>query len=300
VKNLLKMSSTAGFIEDGDKLYLIGEPALVLANIFNRESRRPLSQGVISAGEEEAEKILSVLVENILGRASVEGETCFYSVPAAPIDKDMSIIFHQAMFSKIIANLGYEPHAKNEAAAIVYSNAAKEKFSALSISWGAGMVNVCLMYQTLEGMTFSLSRGGDWIDVNAAQATGTTATRITAIKEQGVDLLDASKGDPKNSREREAIQVYYKSLVMYALDSIKNEFVKRRGTINLPESIPIILSGGTAKAANFKEFFEDAFNSIKETFPIPISEIRMASDPLNAVAQGLLVASMNHDEGMSG
>jgi hypothetical protein len=83
------------------------------------------------------------------------------------------------------------------------------------------------------------------------------------------------------------------------LDSIKNEFLKRQGTIELPHAIPIIISGGTAKAKNFKEFFESAFNSVKDKFPIPISEIRMATDPLNAVAQGLLVASLNYDEGQS-
>jgi hypothetical protein len=201
------------------------------------------------------------------------------------------------MFSKLIGSLGYSPKAMNEAAAISYSNAAKEQFSSLSISFGAGMVNICLMYQTIVGMSFSLSRGGDWIDSQAAKAVGSTASRLQSIKEKGIDLMDPERGDPKNIREREALSIYYKSLAMFALNTIKNEFMKRQSTIELPNAIPIILSGGTAKATNFKEFFETAFNEIKEKFPIPISEIRMASDPLNAVAQGLLVAAMNYDEG---
>lgn len=298
VKNMFKLSKT-DFIEAGDKLYIIGDAALVMANIFNKNARRPLSQGVISPGELEAERVLAVLLDNILGKAPNQGETCFFSVPAAAIDKPMDIIYHQAMFSKIVESMGYKPHALNEAAAIVYSNAAKENFSALSISFGAGMVNVCLMFQTMIGMSFSISRGGDWIDINAARSTGTTASRITAIKEDGTDLMDSSRGDTKTQREREAIQVYYKSLVMYALDSIKEEFLKRRGTINLPNAVPIIISGGTSKATNFVEFFKTAFESIKDQFPIPISEIRHASDPLNAVAEGLLVAGLNYDEGIS-
>lgn len=298
VKSMLKLNSDTDFIEAGDKLYIVGDPALVLANIFTREARRPLSQGVISPGELEAEKVLAVLLDSVIGKAANKGETCFFSVPAASIDKEMDVIYHSAMFSKLISDMGYEAHALNEAAAIVYSNAAKEKFSALSISCGAGMVNVCLMYQTMIGMEFSLSRAGDWIDQSAARACGTTASRITSIKEKGVDLMNIEQGDAKTSREREAIQVYYKSLVMYALDTIRNEFMKRQGTINLPDAVPIILSGGTAKAKNFKEFFETAFNEKKDTFPIPVSEIRLANDPLNAVAQGLLVAAMNYDEGI--
>lgn len=295
-KNMLGMSKV-DFIEGEDKLYIIGDAAVVMANMFKREARRPLSKGVISPGELEAEKILLVLLDNIMGKAAHENETCFYSVPGNPADRDMDVIYHQAMFSKLIGSLGYKAVALNEAAAISYSNAAKENFSSLSISFGAGMVNVCLMYQTMIGMAFSISRGGDWIDEQAAKAVGSTSSRLQSIKERGVDLMEPIKGDPKSQREREALTIYYKSLVLYAFDSIKKEFEKRRGTIDLPHSVPIILSGGTSKAGNFLEFFRSAFDSVKDKFPIPISEVRMASDPLNAVAQGLLVAALNYDEG---
>lgn len=298
VRNMMKMSGVS-FIESDDKLYIVGDPAITMANIFNKEARRPLSKGIISPGESEAEKILKILLSNVLGSVRVENETCYFSVPAAPIDRETDVVYHQAMFSKLISDLGYKPVHLNEAAAIVYSNCAKEQFSALALSFGAGMVNVCLMYQTMIGMAFSISRGGDFIDENAARATGSTASRIMSIKEKGINLLDPTEGDPKTFREREAINIYYKSLVFYALDMIKAEFLKRKSSIELPKSIPIVLSGGTALAKNFQEFFETGFNAVKEKFPIPVSDIRLAVDPLNAVAQGLLVAAMNHDEGQA-
>ena len=297
VKNMLGMSKI-NFIEAGDTLYIIGDPALVMANMFRREMRRPLSQGVLSPGESEAEKVLSILVETILGKAKNVNETCFFSVPAASIDRQMDIIFHQAMFTKLITNLGYKALPLNEAAAIAYSNAAKEGFSALTLSFGAGCINVCLMYQTMIGLTFSISRSGDWIDESAARVTGSTAGRIMALKEKGIDLMDLSQGDPKNAREREAIQVYYKSLVMYALDSIKKEFARRKSGFELPTAVPVILSGGTALARGFRDFFTTAFDLVKDKFPFQVSEIRMASDPLGDVAKGLLIAAMNYDEGI--
>lgn len=298
VKNMMKMSGV-DFIESDDKLYIIGDSAVVMANIFKQEARRPLAQGVIAPGELEAEKILLVLLKNILGNARVKNETCYFSVPAEPIDHNADIIYHQAMFSKLVGSLGYNPISLNEAAAIVYSNCAKEQFSALALSFGAGLVNVCLMYQTMIGMAFSLARAGDFIDESAARSTGTTSSRIQAIKEKGLNLMDPAEGEAKTLREREAISIYYRSLILYALDTIKNEFEKRKGTIELPHSIPLILSGGTSLAKQFKEFFETGFNAVKEKFPIPISEIRMAENPLMAVAQGLLVAAMNHDEGQN-
>jgi hypothetical protein len=295
VKNMLKMSKT-DFIEAGEKLYIIGNSALTMANIFKREARRPLSKGTLAPGESEAEKILLTLIDNILGKAVTLNETCFYSIPGNPNDRSMDIVYHSAMLSKLISSLGYKPVAMNEAAAISYSNAAKENFSSLSISMGAGMVNVCLMFQTMIGMSFSVIGSGDWLDESVAKATGTTGSRIQAVKERGLNLLDPNEGDSKTFREREALVIYYKSLILRVLDSIKNEFLKHQG-IELPNAVPIILSGGTALAKGFKDLFEAGYSSIKNNFPIPVSEIRMATDPLNAVAQGLLVAAMNYDEG---
>ena len=31
---------------------------------------------------------------------------------------------------------------------------------------GAGMCNVCVMYQGMSALSFSVARGGDWIDEN--------------------------------------------------------------------------------------------------------------------------------------
>jgi hypothetical protein len=296
IKNMLTLSKI-NFIESDDKLYLVGDPAVTMANIFRREVRRPLSKGVLSPGELEAEKILMILLDNILGKAKTQGEICYFSVPGNPADRSLDVVYHQAMFSKLIGSLGYKPIALNEAAAIVYSNCAPEQFSGLAISMGAGMVNVALLYQTIIGMSFSIINSGDWLDESAAKATGTTASRVQAIKERGLNLMDPNEGDSKTSREREALTIYYKSLILRVLESIRVEFEKHRGNIDLPYSIPIILSGGTSLAKNFKELFESGFNTVKAKFPISISEIRMAKDPLNSVAQGLLVAALNYNEG---
>jgi len=271
---------------------------VTMANIFRKDPRRPLSKGVLSPGEVKAEKILLILIENILGKAQTPGEICYFSVPGKPVDReDMDIVYHQAMLSKLVESLNYKAVAMNESAAIVYSNCAKEQFSAVAISFGAGQVNVALVYKTMIGMTFSIIGSGDFLDESAAKATGSTPSRVQAIKERGLNLLDPNDGDPKTLREREALIIYYKSLILKVLDSIKNEFLHRRGTIELPEAIPLILSGVTSLAKGFKELFESGFASVKANFPFSVSEIRMAKDPLGSVAQGLLVAALNHDAG---
>lgn len=292
VINMLKMSNVS-YVKEGDSVYIVGEPALSVANLLKREARRPLSRGVIASGELDAEKMLVLLLKNILKQPQVENENVYYSVPAKSIDVDMDVVYHEAMFKKIIETFGYRATAMNEAAAIVYSNCASDGFTALASSFGAGMVNTALVFQTMVGMAFSVSRSGDWIDQSSAKAVGSTATRIMSIKEKGVDLLNPTAGDPKQVREREAIVVYYRNLIHYVIDSIKKEFKKDNSQIELPDEIPWIISGGTAKAKNFLEFFKAEFEKEKDTFPIKISEIRMANDPLNDVAKGLLIAAMN-------
>jgi len=292
VINMLKMSNVS-YVQEGDTIYIVGEPALSVANLLKREARRPLSQGVISAGELDAERMLVILLKSILSKPTVEDEKVFFSIPAKAIDRDMDVIYHEAMFKKIIESFGYKAKSMNEAAAIVYANCAADGFTALASSWGAGMVNTALVYKTMVGMSFSLSKSGDWIDKSAAKAVGTTATRIMAVKERGVDLLDPLAGESKSLREREAVVVYYRNLIHNVIDAIKREFKKDSSTIELPASIPWIVSGGTSLAKNFLEFFKKEFEKERATFPLNISEIKMAKDPLNDVAKGLLIAAMN-------
>jgi len=293
-KNMLKMSKVS-FIEKGDTLYIVGDPALKIANMMKREARRPLSKGVISAGEREAENILYILLKEVVGDPAQKGEVCFYSIPAAPVDAEGDVAYHEAIFKKILEQIGYTAQPMNEATSLVFSNCSDEAFTALATSFGAGMVNSALVYQTMEGMKFSVARSGDWIDENAARAVGMTASQIMAIKERGVNLLDPTDGDPKHLREREAIIVYYKNLIKYVVDNIKREFRKTESAVQVDEPLPWVLSGGTAKAKNFLELFQAEFDKVTD-FPIPISEIRLANDPLNDVAKGLLIAAINFSE----
>jgi hypothetical protein len=131
---------------------------------------------------------------------------------------------------------------------------------------------------------------GDWIDLGAAKSIGSTASRICAIKEKGIDL-NAPVG-----REQEALTFYYKNLIEYAIDQIALQFASVQGRFTLPKPIPIVVSGGTSKAGGFLDLFKGVFDRKRKRFPIEVSEIRAASDPLNAVANGLLIQAMQESE----
>lgn len=292
-KRALKLSQV-NYIEREGQLLVIGDSALTMANLFKREVRRPLAKGLISPGEVEGQEVLSLMIFQVLGEPNVEGEHCYYSVPANPIDvDDQDVSYHREVFRKIIAEHGYTPHPMNEAMAIIYSECAPEGFSGLAISFGSGMCNVAMAYQTIMGLDFSVSKGGDWIDAHAAKAIGSTATRMCAVKEKGGFNL---ANPPKGNREAEALSLYIRALITSSLEKVAQQFRRNTDKMTLPEPIPFVVSGGTTRAEGFMDIFQEEFNTIKKKgFPIEISEVRQAKDPMTAVAQGLLVLASQED-----
>jgi hypothetical protein len=289
-KKMLKLANVS-YVERADELLILGDAALDTANIFGREARRPLSAGLVSSSDIDAMEILGLLIKNVLGDPKVPNEHCYFSVPAAPVDKPgQDVIYHRGVLEKIVRECGYTPTAGNEAMAIVYAETAKEGFSGIGISFGSGMTNIALAVNTIEGLSFSVGRGGDWIDAGAAKSIGSTASRICAIKEKGVDL-NAPQG-----REQEALTFYYKNLIEYSIDQIAFQFASVQGKFTLPKPVPIVVSGGTSKAGGFLELFKSVFDRKRKRFPIEVSEIRAATDPLNAVANGLLIQAMQESE----
>jgi hypothetical protein len=278
----------ANFVESEDKrkLYIVGEESLEMANFFNQEIQRPLCQGVISTREKEALAIIKIILKSIVGDPQEENEICHFSVPASPIDADYNIIYHQNILKSFLTSFGFKAIPFNEAAAVGFSELEDDDFSGLALSFGAGMVNVAFLMLGVaqDDQQFSISRSGDWIDTNASMACGIKASRITSIKEAGVDILN-----PKN-REETAIKIYYENLIEYTCNAIEKK-VNSSSTLNFKKPIPVIISGGTSKIINFEKVFEKELRS--KILPFEISEVRKAKDQLKAVARGCLLASIN-------
>ncbi|MFB6295691.1 MAG: hypothetical protein ABEH66_02475, partial [Halobacteriales archaeon] len=160
-------------IRKDDQVYIVGDDALNFANIFNTETRRPMQHGILSSDEQSAIPMIKLIIEQVVGEPDRPDERLFFSTPADPIDSELSTLYHQKTLESILADEGYDPEPINEGMAVIYSELADNDFTGLGISFGAGMTNVCLAYYAVPVMRFSIARGGDWIDEQAAQATGT-------------------------------------------------------------------------------------------------------------------------------
>jgi len=283
-KKMMKLSDV-DYIEMGDHLLIVGDNALEMS-VFLGEGfplRRPLQDGLIAPGELDSVDVLTFMLKQILGEPKEPNEYCYYSVPANPIDVQRDTVYHEGVFHRILTQLGYNAVAANEAEAIVFAEGVNDGFSGIGISFGSGMTNIALVLKAMGCMEFSVARGGDWIDRGAAVSLGLSQPNMTELKESGIDLLN-----PKG-REEEALVFYYKKLITYAIDNIAKQFMLSGNNFGLNQELPIIVSGGTSKALNFLPFFKQVFETKRKRFPIKVSEIRHAIDPLNAVSKGLLV-----------
>jgi hypothetical protein len=289
-RKMLKLSGTS-FVELDGRLLVIGDEALTCANLFNRDARRPMSGGIMNPGETDAQQVIALMLKQVLGPPLKPGEKCCFSVPASALDVVGSdVTYHSAVLSKILSELGYAGEAVNEAQAIVFSECASEGFSGIGISFGSGMTNVCLSFKAMSALEFSVGKGGDWVDDGAAKAMNTTRGKMCSLKESGVDIAKPS------GREQEAIGFYVQTLIDYAIKGIIDHFDKVKKEILVPEPVPIVVSGGTSLAIGFMDVFKSVFEKHRSRFPVAVSEVRHARDPMTAVATGLLVvASMDDD-----
>lgn len=281
-KNMLTKLKVPYVVHNG-KLVVIGEAAFELANVFGKETRRPMSDGLISPNETDALPMIKLIISKVLGEPRTTGENCYFCVPAPSLDVDNNVVYHQGLFESMIAKMGFTAKSINEAHAVVFSELAEQEFTGIGLSFGGGMANACVTYKSIPCLSFSVARGGDWIDKNVANVLGIKKSKATYIKERGVDIRD-----PKN-REEEAVAIYYRNLISYVLENIKSRFESGQNMPSFQQPIDIACAGGTSMVGGFIEVFRDEFAKID--FPIPVGRIFRSEDALTAVARGCLVAA---------
>jgi len=277
--------SYVSHVEIDGKTYILSEDAYNFANILGKTVNRPMYKGMVSPQEIDSVDILAIMLKELIG-TSKDGSVCSFSVPADPIDSERNVIYHQSVFERIINQLGFTPQPLIEGVAVVYAECADNDFTGIGISFGAGMTNIAVVFKSVPVLTFSLTRGGDWIDENAAMSVGSISNRMTSLKEKDdFSLNDFSARNKKERRMREALIYYYNNLIDYTTKNIVEELDKL--TVDFPSNVPVIVAGGTSMVNGFVDAVSGILNNYE--FPFEILEVRAATNQLTAVAEGCLV-----------
>jgi len=282
-ENILRQNQINHY-KSGDMLVIYGAGAEGFANIMNVEMRRPMQQGLLNPKEGNAIEIIKGILAGLVGAPNKRDAQLCFSVPGIPEEASSDVIYHEAVLKRYLEERGYTAKSINEGLAVVFSELEAENFSGIGISAGGGMCNVCLAFLSVPILSFSIRKGGDFIDDAVASVTGEVNTRIKTIKEKELDLTVKPSDDVE-----EALHIYYDDLILTLVRKLKEALVQTAKLPELGRPIPIVLSGGTAKPEGFAERFELMVD--REDLPVEISEARMAKDPLYATAKGALIAA---------
>jgi hypothetical protein len=321
---------------DDRMLYVIGDHAIELAGMMSSqgvEVRRPMAAGTMQ-GDTRAMRIMQGIASSVLDEPDPNNNVVVYSLPAAPIDDPTKTIDrHQTLTETALRRLGWEPKPIPEALAIIYSmtpkmvseDANKEiELTGLGMSFGGGMVNVCISYRGMPTINFSIANAkgmnqgsaGDWIDgqmFNAYKVEMGSLAACTMYKERFADFTKVrtvrtreddedlkayakfvaskshiEKGDANWHYEVLAsMRVWYHSLLDWVMVKIAQEFNRVRPNIN--GALEIVIAGGTATPPGFENILQELLDN--NPLPFDVSGIRKADKPLWTVARGCQVAA---------
>ncbi len=284
-ENSLKRENVPHAISDG-QLVIFGDESARMADLLGREIRRPMTRGILNAGEPESLSQIKEIISTVLAGADKGAKLCF-SVPAPQLGVEDNLTYHEATIRQILDQLGYrDVRSINEGVAVIYSELEDSNYTGIGVSCGGGLCNVALSYMSVPVLSFSLAKGGDFIDASAASVTGEMINRVRLTKEEGFHF----NGHFTN-KVQQAIAVYYDDMIQSIVHGLKDAFSTSRNVPKFGRPIPLVLSGGGVLPEGFREKFEKAMASV--TLPVLVSEVRMAGSPLETTARGALVAALS-------
>jgi hypothetical protein len=269
----------------GTEIVVVGNDAERFAEVFHVETRRPMANGVLNPQEPHSLAVVRSIIAKLVGVANGEKQKIYFSVPAPVDGHDGGIPYHQASISRILSELGYDPTPITEGLAVVFGELADANFSGIGVSCGSGLCNVCLAVLSVPVIAFSVPKAGDFIDTHAALVTGDLAIRMRVQKEQAFHLNGLS-GD----RVQDALTVYYQEMLVNLVETLSNHISSTQRLPKLEQSIPLVLSGGTAMPQGFLDHFMKVLEG--HELPVKLSEVRVSADPLNSTARGALMAAL--------
>lgn len=283
IKTSLDKRGANYIISEDGSFVVSGQDAVEMAVERNSVAQRPMSKGVISPKEKASLPMLKLLIESLIGKGS-PGDKCVYSIPSKPIDADFDIVYHDEILKLYLKEMGYIATSINEAYAVGLSELLDDGLNGISVSCGAGQINICVLYEGEQLIDFSTTKAGDYVDQAVGNALALSPSLVQMEKEAGTDLLN-----PTN-KIMEAVSVYYGAVLSYTLKSIAYELKRREKELPLfRNKIPMVFAGGLSLATGFIEKVNEVLCNMD--FPINISEVRLAKNPLYTVANGALLAS---------
>lgn len=285
-ENMLKVRGMV-YERNCKNLYVYGNDSDFFASFLNTDARRPMRSGLLNPEEANSQHMIQRIIQTLVPRARKNEVLCF-SVPGNGEGVNGKLVYHEALLKQFLQTLGYNVKPLNEGQAVVFSELQNDNFTGIGISFGGGMCNVSVSFMSMPMITFSVPKGGDYIDRNVAEVMGEqNTTKVRLFKEENLDLSRQPKDEMSH-----ALHIFYDDMIKSLIERLRAEFSRSSHLPKVDRAMTVALAGGTARPVGFLQKFETMLRA-EGDFPIEISEVRMAKDPLTATARGCYIAALS-------
>ncbi|MFW5903540.1 MAG: chromosome segregation ATPase, partial [Halolamina sp.] len=262
------------------RLHVLGDDAIEVGDAIGRDPDPLLDTGYLT-GDGWHRDAFAALVEATLGPPAEADDHLCYTTPGAPVDATVDTDAHREAVAGVLDDMGYDATPVSEGLAVIYDGLAAENLTGLGIAVRERTTSVCLAYYGVPVLVFSIARGAEWVEAQAAEATGQTTK--TAADRRSSFVLDPLADDDDLG---DALGAAYDDLVGEVLDAVDRE--AGEGDVREGVSVPVVLGGEGAV-----DGLEALFGARAEgaDLPFSITDAVLADDPARATARGALAAA---------
>lgn len=288
-RRLLEKTGTE-FLTCDQHLVLIGEPAIEIARLLQIPCQELLPRGQLAAHDPISRQIISLLIDALLPQSDGGGICCFThggamrrSLVAAQLD----------FFTRLIRLRGYTPLPLPAGHALVLAELVEDRFTGVGVVVGAATCEVTVTQLGQELHSWTIPRGGRWIDEHMARERGdlfhdAAGQRLLDLDKAALDreALGSAVLAPV-SRDEKLLARLCRELTWEIADDLCQKLREDPRLGSLPRPLSLVCGGGVSQIPGFADLLHEALQ--RRDGAIPVGRIVTSDSSPYTIARGLLV-----------
>jgi len=288
-RRLLEKTGTM-FLACDHHLVLIGEPALEISRLLQVPTQDLLPRGQLAPHDPISRQIINLLVDALLPQSTEGGICCFTHTGAM---RRSLVAAQMDFFSRLIRLRGYTPLSLPAGQALILAELVRERFTGIGLVIGATGCEVTVSQLGQELHSWTIPRGGRWIDEQLARERGdllhdTAGHRLLDLEKASMDkeALSRALTSPGN-RDEKLLARLCRELAWEIAGDIGQKLAEDPRLASLTRPVHLVCGGGLAQIPGFFDLLQEALE--RRDTPVPIDRILIADSSPYTIARGLLV-----------
>lgn len=275
------------------QLLIYGDDADKVTQLFRIPCLELLPGGELPADDPPVRQMIATLVESLIGRAAGSGAICALTLPGTSASGGDWTSQHREFLSRLLRLHGYVPLELSAPQALVLAELGSQAFTGIGLVFGAGSSQAGLIHRGNVVAHCSVPYAGHWIDLRLARAQQVHFWDADGNKYLDVDktrawkeAFNGSLRNPVSSRDQQLADLH-RGMVEFTLREAAMKFAPELKRFGTPDPLPIVVAGGTARIAGFRDLLLDVLPAV--SLPVRVGDVRLVAEDDFTIARGGLI-----------